>query len=233
MVVRTSAALPEPQLLPERIAASLREAIVAGELGPGTHLVEQDVARRFAVSRVPLREAFRVLAGEGLVTIHPHRGAMVSQVSDVELIELFSIRALLEGHAASKLASLADAPVLERLDTIIADMKSAVRRRRLEIYYALAADFHDYLVRASGGGVLEHLYGQIRRQLRRYQAVMARLPESPSASIREHTEIVEAIRRGDADAAEKSAKRHVGALVDRYRDATSPIRAKHGHREVA
>jgi DNA-binding GntR family transcriptional regulator len=220
------------QLLPEKIAASLREAIVKGELGAGARLVEQDVAKRLGVSRVPLREAFRVLAGEGLVTIHPHRGAMVSAVSDAELIELFAARALIEGHAAAQLAAHPDVKALERLDLMVADMKSAVRRRRFELYYSLAAEFHDALVRARGGQVLWQMYEQIRRMLRRYQAVMAGLPESPRRSILEHEQILTAIRNGDADLAERAAKSHVGALVERYRAATSKPTA-HGARKVA
>ncbi len=221
------------QLLPERIAASLREAIVSGELPAGTRLVELDVAKRFSVSRVPLREAFRMLAGEGLVTIAPHRGAMVSEVSEVELIELFGVRALLEGHACAQLAAQPDAQALDRLDLMVADMKSAVRRRRFELYYALAADFHDALVQAGGGQVLWQMYEQIRRMLRRYQAAMAGLPESPRRSIAEHEEILGAIRRGDAVAAEDAAKAHVHALVDRYRAASHKPESARGTRKVA
>jgi DNA-binding GntR family transcriptional regulator len=226
-------ALQGRQLLPERIASSLREAIVSGELGSGTRLVETDIAQRFGVSRVPLREAFRVLAGEGLVTIHPHRGAMVSEVSEGELVELFAARALIEGHAAARLAAQPDAQALARLHTMVADMKSAVRRRRFELYYGLAADFHDALVRARGGQVLWQMYEQIRRMLRRYQAVMAGLPESPRRSIVEHEEILSAIRAGDEDLAERAAKRHVNALVDRYRAANPSKASSDGTREVA
>lgn len=228
----TAGVMQATQLLPERIAASLREAIVAGELGPGTRLIEQEIARRFGVSRVPLREAFRVLAGEGLVTIHPNRGAMVSEVSDAELAELFGVRALLEGHAAAKLAERADAQAIARLDAIVAAMKSAVRGRRLEVYYSLAAEFHDLLVRASGGPVLTQMYEQIRLLLRRYQAVMAGLPESPRRSILEHEEIIDAIRTGDALFAEQAAKRHVIALVNRYHAAMQRT-SGHGTRKVA
>ncbi|MEO6743810.1 MAG: GntR family transcriptional regulator [Caldimonas sp.] len=221
------------QLLPERIAASLRETIVSGELGPGTRLVEHDVAKRLGVSRVPMREAFRVLAGEGLVTIHPNRGAMVSEVSETELVELFTVRALIEGHAAARLAAQPEPEVLERLDLMVADMKSAVRRRRFELYYSQAAEFHDALVRARGGQVLWQMYEQIRRLLRRYQAVMAGLPESPRRSILEHEQILAAIRSGDEALAERSARAHVDALVDRYREAGPKVPSAHGPRKVA
>lgn len=205
------------ELLPERIAAALRKAIVEGELAPGTRLAEQDIARRFRVSRVPLREAFRVLAGEGLVSIVAHRGAIVSEVSDTELSELFAVRALFEGHAAATLAARSDPQLMQQLLNMVADMKSAVRRRRLEAYYTLAAAFHDVLVAAGGGSVIGRFYGQIRRQLRRYQAVMSRLPESPRRSILEHGQILAAIRARDATRARRAAQRHVDALVTRYR----------------
>ena len=80
-------ALRAASLLPERIAESLRAEILANRLEPGARLGEQELATRLGVSRVPLREAFRMLEGEGLVTIEPHRGAVVSGRSDAELRE--------------------------------------------------------------------------------------------------------------------------------------------------
>jgi len=81
-------------LLSDQIAESLRDSILDGTLVAGTKLAEEEIATRLGVSRVPLREAFRVLAGEGLVTIEPHRGVRVCQCSDAELLELFEVRAM-------------------------------------------------------------------------------------------------------------------------------------------
>jgi len=215
-------ALRSATLLPERIAESLRAEILAQRLGPGTRLVEQDLAVRLGVSRVPLREAFRVLAGEGLVTIEPHRGAVVREQSDTELRELFEVRAMFEARAVALLARTRPAAALEALDAMVADMKAAVRRSAHDQYLALAAGFHDTLVAQCGNGLLQQLYAQIRLNLRRYQAVMAELPESPAQSIREHEAIIAAIRAGDAETAVRAAERHVALLVERFEQSRSP-----------
>lgn len=218
------------ELLPERIAGALRQAIVAGDLAPGARLLEQDLSRQMGVSRVPLREAFRVLAGEGLVSIQPHRGALVAEHSDQELRELFAVRAMFESQAARLLAARHDAAALASLDALesmVAGMKSAVRAKKTGEYVALAARFHDALVGECGNALLARFYAQIRTQLRRYQKAMVALPELPAKSIREHEAILAAIRAGKGEAAARLAELHIDELVQRYeRGATrTPARS--------
>lgn len=207
------------ELLPERIAGALRQAIVDGVLPPGTRLQEQEFARRLKVSRVPLREAFRVLEGEGMVAIQPHRGAVVSERSDAELGELFAVRAMFEAYAVRSLARERPPEALERLDAIVAEMKVAVRKGEREAYFRLAAAFHDALIAGSGNALLVRLYDQIRLNLRRYQAAMSEVPESPAQSIREHEKIVAAARAGEAEVAAHAAENHIAALVRRFEKA--------------
>lgn len=204
------------ELLPERIAGALRTAIVDGALAPGARLLEQDLATSLGVSRVPLREAFRVLAGEGLVVIQPHRGAVVSQRSDAELRELFEVRSMFESAAARRLAETRPAVALDKLDAMIAEMKAAVRAKDMEAYSGLAARFHDLMVAASDNALLLRLYEQIRTNLRRYQTMMSNLPGSPAESIREHEKILRAIRAGDGTVAALAAETHVDELVGRF-----------------
>ena len=206
------------ELLPERIAAALRQAIIDSVLAPGARLQEQDLAQSLGVSRVPLREAFRMLAGEGLVVIQPHRGAVVSERSDAELHELFEVRSMFECAAARKLAETRPVVALDKLDAMIAEMKAAVRQKDMEAYSRLAARFHDFMVAASDNGLLLKLYEQIRTNLRRYQAMMSNLPGSPAQSIREHEQILRAIRAGDGTAAAFAAEKHVGELVHRFEE---------------
>lgn len=231
-------ASPEPialraaTLLPERIAESLRTEILAQRLAPGERLVEQELAARLGVSRVPLREAFRMLAGEGLIAIEPHRGAVVREQSDAELRELFEVRAMFEARAVALLARTRPAAALDALDAMVADMKSAVRKRLHDDYLVLAASFHDTLVAQCGNGLLQQLYAQIRLNLRRYQAVMAKLPESPAQSIREHESILAAIRSGDAAMASQAAEHHVALLVQRFEQSRSPPPPAHKPRRT-
>ena len=214
------------ELLPERIAGALRQAIIDSVLAPGARLLEQDLAQSLGVSRVPLREAFRMLAGEGLVVIQPRRGAVVSERSDAELRELFEVRSMFECAAARRLAGTRPVVALDKLDAMIAEMKAAVRLKDMEAYSRLAARFHDFMVAASDNGLLLKLYEQIRTNLRRYQALMSNLPGSPAQSINEHEQILRAIRAGDGTAAALAAERHVGELVSRFEESKrTPVRA--------
>ena len=210
---------PEVELLPERVAATIRKAIVDGSLPPGTRLVEAALVKQLGVSRVPLREAFRVLEGEGLVTIHPHRGTSISEISDAEMLELFAVRAIFEGYAAEILAGKPNEEVVARLERIIDGMKASVSGQRLENYYSLAGEFHEVLVEGCGNSILVRQYDQIKRQLRRYQAAMSRLPDSAEQSIVEHGAIVRAIRARDGQAAAQAARAHIEDLIHRYRKA--------------
>lgn len=203
-------------LLPERIASTLRNAIVGSVLAPGARLEEQGLARRLGVSRVPLREAFRVLAGEGLVVIQPNRGAMVSERSESELRDLFAVRGMFEAEAARLLALARPAPVLDALADLIADMKRAVRAGRRDEYARLAARFHDLTVAECGNRLIAQLYSRIRTNLRRYQVLMADLPDSPAKSIREHEALLAAIRSGKSQTAARAAGKHVDELVRRF-----------------
>ncbi len=214
------------ELLPERIAGALRKAIVDSVLAPGERLQEQELARSLGVSRVPLREAFRVLAGEGLVVIQPHRGAVVSERSDGELRELFAVRAMFESTAARLLSISRPQPTLDALDAMVAEMKTAVRNKKLAEYSALAVRFHDRMVAECGNVLLGRLYRDIRTNLRRYQTLMGDLPGSPAQSIREHEKILAAIRAGDSSAAAREAESHVGELVLRFEKRPKPTPPK-------
>jgi DNA-binding GntR family transcriptional regulator len=204
-------------LLPNRLADFLREEIVSGRLAPGERLTEQALAQRCQVSRVPLREAFRILNAEGLIVLSPHRGASVEALSEDDLVDLFEARAAIEAHACGLAATAASKDVIKPLHKIVADMRRAIANGDITTYYALANDFHTGLVAASKNAVLLRMYEQIRRQLRRYQAAMARMPELPRRSIAEHAKILKAIDVQDAGAARDAAADHIRGLVDQFK----------------
>lgn len=213
-------------LLPNRLAEFLREEIVAGRLAPGERLPEQALAERCQVSRVPLREAFRILSAEGLIVLSPHRGASVATLSDDDLVDLFEARAAIEAHSSALAAVIATKDTIKTLYMIVSEMRRAIAAGEITRYYALANDFHTGLVAASSNAVLVRLYEQIRRQLRRYQAAMSRLPELPRRSIAEHARILKAIEARDPVAAQTAAVSHIRGLVDQFVKIASPHRTK-------
>lgn len=221
---KTAGSFERTDSLPIQLAAYVRKQIVAGRLRPGERLIEQNLAAECKVSRVPLREALRILAAEGLITLSPHRGASVNPTSPVELIELFEARAALEGAAAMAATRHQNQSSLTSMSQCVADMKKAVKLNDRAQYYKLAGEFHHTLLLASANSILMRLYEQIRTQLTRYQAVMAAIPELPNRSISEHAQIVKAIKSGDAAAARSHAERHILGLVEQFEKSKSTAR---------
>lgn len=216
-MTQSSGAFARADLLPERLAEWLRDEIVTGALPQGERLIEQALCKRAAVSRVPLREALRILAADGLVVLSPHRGATVTPLSDIELKDLFGLRIALEGHAAGEAARLHTREQLAGLEILIQQMREAVLLGELDAYHVLASRFHVGLVQAGGNALLSESYERLRVRLRRYQAAMARIPDLPERSILEHDEIVAAVRSGQEVQARDHAQAHLRALVARYR----------------
>lgn len=208
--------------MPERLAAYLREEIVEGRLAPGARLVEAELATSCEVSRVPLREAFRILALEGLIDLSLHRGAAVRPLSDTELQELFGVRMAIESFAAAMLARHRDKAMLASLCGLVAEMRAAIAAGDFATYQRLAAAFHEAFVHAAGNRLLAATYGQIRQRLRRYQAAMSRVPHLPATSIAEHAAILDAIAQGDPTKASALSIEHLESLMRQFGHAASP-----------
>lgn len=204
-------------LLPELLADHLRERIASGSLKSGQRLVEQEFANELQVSRVPLREAFRILSAEGLVTLAPHHGAEVSTTSQQELEELFEARGMVESRAASLAAQRATPSQVQQVSALHAEMSLAIQDGDTVSYYRGAARFHSAVVEASGNQTLVRVYAHLKVRFSRYQLALASLEESPESSNQEHLQILRAIERGDAAHAAAIADEHVEALVSRYR----------------
>lgn len=212
---------PRPDLLPERLADWIRGEIVAGRMAPGERLVEQALAKRCSVSRVPLREAMRIVAAQGLLTLEPHRGAVVTRLSESELIELFDLRMALEGFAAAAAARRDPKPDLAALHRLNDEMEDCIRAGDAAAYLGKAAAFHDALLAAAGNRLLIESYDRVKVRFRRYQVALSTMPELPPRSVGEHRDILDAITAGDADRARALAEDHIRDLVDAYRRRAS------------
>ncbi len=214
--ISASSPFARPDSLADRLAAWLREEILEGKLEPGARLVESELVLRCGVSRVPLREAFRILAHEGLLELSLHRGASVKPLSDTEMRELFGVRAAIEAFAAGAAARRRDAAAVALLRGILRRMRQAVSAGDVPGYGALAAGFHEALVAAGQNDLLAGMYAQIRARLRRYQLAMSRVPLLPQTSIAEHEAIIDAMEAGDAAAAIARTNAHLDSLVGQF-----------------
>ena len=148
-------------LLPTRagaVAERVRELIRSGELPPGTHLRQDDIAARFGVSSTPVREAFLALEREGLVRRHPHRGVVVFMPSVEELSELYEIRAQLEPLATEIAAKKLSEDDLAALERIVTEMRTARPKRFVE----LNDEFHTRIYAAADRPRLGELIDGLR-----------------------------------------------------------------------
>lgn len=200
----------------ERLRQEIADAIADGRLKPGTTLDETTLATRYGVSRTPVREALRQLAAAGLVVHRPHRGAEVARVSDERLDEMFAVMADLEAAAAGY-AALSASPA-ERLELEqLHERATLLVQKGDRAGYAEANDaFHAFLYRASHNAFLVETVMGVRARVNAFRraqfASLGRLADSH----REHALVVEAILRGDRDAAARHMREHLMASRQSY-----------------
>jgi DNA-binding GntR family transcriptional regulator len=206
------AGIEQPSLV-DMATERLRAEILSGQLAPGDRIVEDQIRRRYGISRAPLREALRLLAQQGLVEHLPRRGMRVSSWSPTDIRQLFDIRHVLERHAVLSALPLrqdsADplAPVRERL----ADMRAAERRGdRLAKDDAHRA-FHSAVVSLAGNRQLELALAPILLKLQLPMAVNLRREaelHSPDQGLDRHAAILSALESDDVDTVLRALDRH-------------------------
>ncbi|MCD2195994.1 GntR family transcriptional regulator [Actinomycetospora endophytica] len=197
----------------ERAQAALREAILGGELAPGAHLGEVELAERLGVSRTPVREALARLAAEGLVEAHAHRGARVVSFSPEDLDGIFDVRLALEPRATGRAAARATAADLDALDDLAARMLAVGTRgpaQDLDALVGLNREFHARLLDVAAAPALSAALGNVVHAPVVLRTFHTYDPASLARSLAHHAEIVAALRAGDADWASSVMRSHLG-----------------------
>jgi DNA-binding GntR family transcriptional regulator len=205
-----SVGLEEPRfrLLSQQIAHTLRRAILQGRYGPGGRLVEAEVANALNVSRAPVRDALRQLVQEGLVTVFPHRGGVVTPVSEEMVHDVFDIRARLEGLAARLAATRITDEALARAERLIAGMKEAADAGEPGVQTEQDIEFHRIILEASGRPALIKTMAVVSGKTALLIGITRR--HAPLDVVpRIHKPIVSALRSRDPDKAEEAARAHV------------------------
>ena len=188
------------------VADALRAAILRGTFKPGEKLDQQQVSDDLGVSRSPVREALRTLAAEGLVTIIPNRGAIVTERSIEELDELQFIRRMLEGAAARRAAPKMDDLRLEKLSAIL---EEADKTNDLEQILALNNEFHAAIYSAFPQATLISHIQQLRNKVAPYHRVYLEKLGNKEVAWQGHWRIYEACIRRDGELAEAETIKHL------------------------
>jgi DNA-binding GntR family transcriptional regulator len=195
-----------PRALYEEVAELLRQRIFKRELEPGSWIDEMKLAEEYGISRTPLREALKVLAAEGLVTMKVRRGAYVTEVSDTDLADVYHLLSLLESDAAGVVAQRATDAQIKELQALHKELESAVGNR--EKFFALNERFHMRLLEIAGNRWRDQMVADLRKvmKLNRHNSLLksGRIQES----LAEHRAIVEALSKRDAKATVKRMQEH-------------------------
>lgn len=203
--------------LTKLVLAALRDRILSGALAPGERLVEGKLSEELGVSRMPVREALRALASEGIVAIEPRRGATVISFTPEQVQEMVEVRATLEGLNAKLAARRHDPTQIAKLERILADgakLSSGDDPTRMS---ALNLEFHDALGNVAANSVLQ----EIMRSLRERTALIftAHNRDRMRQNWEEHAAILRAVVAGDAELAALLAARHVYSAAQLPGDA--------------
>lgn len=196
----------------QEVAERLRRLIYDGELALGAWIDEQALAKEFGISRTPLREALKVLHGEGLVRLTPRRGSFVAgELTSTDLDELFPVMALLEGRCAYEAVRKATPGDVRALEAIHARLERLAARGDVAAYYENNYAFHEAIQRLAANPWLSRIVSELRRFLKLLRGRQLRVPGRLEASLEEHRQIMAALRRGDAARAERIMRAHLMA----------------------
>ena len=192
----------------DAVSAVLRMLINDGGLPEGTRLVERDLAQRFAVSRVPLREAIQRLVHEGLVEVVKKRGAIVRVLTEADVCEIYDLRTLLEGEAMARSAGRMNGQTLAALERVHLQLGQATTASEQG---ALDRQFHSLLYEPCGHARLLQTIWNLRGEIGRYERLQSRLLADTAAFQTEHAAILEACKTQDVATARALVTRHLAS----------------------
>ncbi|MFM2423601.1 MAG: hypothetical protein RL291_2131 [Pseudomonadota bacterium] len=171
----------------------LRDLILKGQISPGARIAERMVQEQLGITRTPLREALKVLAAEGLVTIIPNRGAVVAELSAEDAHAAFELLGVLDGEAGALAAERATDDEINHIAALHERMVAAYQSRDLATYFRLNKDIHLAIVDAAGNAALARVYRSESARVDRLRYESNREPAVWARSIRQHEQILEAL----------------------------------------
>ncbi|TAJ33605.1 MAG: GntR family transcriptional regulator [Reyranella sp.] len=197
--------------LPEAAAERLRTLIIEGELAPGTKLNERELSERLGVSRTPLREAFRMLAADGLLVQLPNRGAQVVAMSRDDVRDAFEVMAALEGLAGELAVGRVTDAEVEGLRALQAEMDAAHAAHDLPAYYRVNREIHDRLNAIAANPVLANTYRALNARLHALRFRSNLNQAKWDKAVAEHRSMIAALAARDGAALRDLLIRHLRA----------------------
>jgi len=211
---RMESALAKPDV--EDIAERITNAVMEHRLPPGIKLAEERLASAFGVSRTKIRQALTVLSREGLVKLHPNRGAFVSSPTVQEALDLFATRRLIEPEIVRTVIARASKTDVKRLRAHLAAEQDARERGDRRAIIKLSGAFHMLLAEVAGNSFIEKLMAELC-PLTCLIISLYDAPQTPACPEDEHVHIVDAIERKDGEEAVRLMLRHLDHVRNELR----------------
>jgi DNA-binding GntR family transcriptional regulator len=201
-----------PRALYEEVAERLRQRIFRRELEPGSWIDELKIADELGISRTPLREALKVLAAEGLVTMKVRRGAYVTEVSEKDLIDVYHLLSLLEADAVAVVAQSGNEAALAELQALHDELEGATQDR--DRFFEINERFHLRLLELADNRWRQQMVSDLRKvmKLNRHHSLFkaGRIEES----LAEHRAVMQAIRARQPEAAAQRMRDHFASGLE-------------------
>ena len=209
MINQPLAPVASPTSLEKLAYDAIKEAILTFRFKPGESLVENDLARQLSISKTPVRDALSRLEKEDFIIKIPYKGYYVAEVSHQSVIDIFEIRAVLEGLALRLAALRCTSADIETARALINEHGAAAESCNIKLASELNRRFHNLLIERSGNERLMHMLENLEDHLARYRMLSNFQSGRLKKSVSEHIQILEAIIDRNADAAEKAAREHM------------------------
>ncbi|MGO4325799.1 MULTISPECIES: GntR family transcriptional regulator [unclassified Cupriavidus] len=209
MISTPEAIAVDRQILHVAVAQRLRTMIVEGELAPGTRLNERVLCDQLQVSRTPLREAFKVLASDGLITLLPNRGAEVVQLSRETIDNLFEMMGGLEAMSGELACQRITPAELTEIRALHFEMLACHARRDLPNYYSLNRRIHDAINAAARNPILEETYRRINLRIQALRFRSNFDQDKWDLAVREHGAMLDALAARDGATLREILRQHL------------------------
>lgn len=211
--------ISENNFLPLRevVFNTLRYAILHGDLKPGERLMEVKLADTLGVSRTPVREALKLLEGEGLVNMIPRKGAVVSKIDEKTMEDVLVVRRSLEGLAVKLACECITSDQIQSLKEVTDTLEDAINRNEIDKIADLDVRFHDIILNAANNKKLVQVLNEIKEQMYRYRLEYVKYEEDHKTILNEHRAIIRSLEAHDKNLAAEILKKHIETQKEKVR----------------
>ena len=201
--------LPGRKSLGDYVFERLKEAIINGELAPGSRIIENRLAKALGISRTPIREAIHKLDRAGFLRRQSQGGFTVVSLTRDDIVEAFGIRSILESYAARLAAIKHNEEDLKPLEDKLKEYQSCLNKGEIDALHRINTEFHDMLYELSRSPKLVKMIGDLKDQIYRFRKILLSEAGMARVSDKDHLRMLKAMKMRDPDKVESLVKEHI------------------------